>query len=90
MGFWSNVKDGAGLGLGGSFGARIGWELGGWVVTWLKRLVVVLVIGLAGLYHKVESGIFSFAETNKPIAVKTQRESQTPLVRPPAKALEAR
>lgn len=86
MGFWNNVKDGAGLGLGGSFGARIGWELGGWVVTWLKRLVVLLVIGLAGLYHKVDSGFFSSAKTSKPVAVKKQGAYQTPTEAPRAKA----
>lgn len=90
MGFWNNVKDGAGFGLGGSFGARIGWELGGWVVTWLKRLVVVLVIGLAGLYHKVETGFFNTAGTGKPVAVQKQGAHQPPVAVPRAKAVEVR
>lgn len=46
MGFWDSAKTGAGLGMGGSFGARVGWELGGWVVTWLNRLIILVPLAI--------------------------------------------
>lgn len=70
MGFWRRVKEGAGYGFGGSLGARIGWELGGWIVTWLKRLVIVIGLAVFGAWPKLQ-GYFS-GLVERPIAEKKE------------------
>ena len=45
MSFWQKVKDGFAYGLGGSFGARIGWEVADFLVTWVRRILFVLFAG---------------------------------------------
>ena len=70
MGFWRSVKEGAGYGFGGSLGARIGWELGGWIVTWLKRLVIVIGLAVLGAWPKLQ-GYFS-GPVEQPTVVKKE------------------
>lgn len=48
MSFFRDVKKGAGLGLGGGFAGRIGWELGGLVWRLMRRAALALMMIAAG------------------------------------------
>lgn len=48
MGFFNDVKKGAGLGLGGGFAGRIGWELGGLVWRLMRRAALALMMIAGG------------------------------------------
>lgn len=48
MGFFNDVKKGAGYGLGGGFGGRIGWELGGLVWRLMRRAALALMMIAGG------------------------------------------
>ncbi len=44
--FWSTVKKGFGLGFGG----RVGWEAGGLLWSWLRRLVAWVMLAAAATW----------------------------------------
>lgn len=44
--FWNTVKKGFGLGFGG----RIGWESGGLVWSWLRKLVSLAMLAAAATW----------------------------------------
>lgn len=48
MSFFRDVKKGAGLGLGGGFAGRIGWELGGLVWRLMRRAALALLMIAGG------------------------------------------
>ena len=44
---WQKIKDGFAWGLGGSFGARLGWELADILITWARRIILFILAGSA-------------------------------------------
>lgn len=45
MGFWGQVKRGLAYGLGGGLGWSIGTAIGNFIVTWIKRILFVTLVG---------------------------------------------
>ncbi|MCP5268389.1 MAG: hypothetical protein H6943_05020 [Zoogloeaceae bacterium] len=45
MGFWRRVWAGLAYGLGGGAGWRIGTAIGDFIVTWVRRALLVVVAG---------------------------------------------